>query len=46
MRLLAIRWDETSREWLVVDMDSREVVERFDHLLDAGWYVQSEGRAG
>lgn len=42
MRLLVIRWDEATRVWLVVDADSREVVERVERLMDAGWFVQSE----
>ena len=43
-RLLCIRWDAESLVWRVIDMDSREVIESFTHLLDAGWRVQQEER--
>jgi hypothetical protein len=44
VRLLCIRWDGEAQTWRVVDMDTREVVDSFTHLLDAGWRVQSEER--
>lgn len=41
---LVIRWHEGTQQWQVLDIDSHEVVEKFAHLLDAGWFVQSEDR--
>jgi hypothetical protein len=45
VRLLVIRWDGEAQTWRVVDMDTREVVESFVHILDAAWFVQSNERA-
>lgn len=45
-RVLVIQWDAEALTWRVIDVDSREVVESFTHVMDAAWYVQSQERAG
>ena len=44
MSSLVIRWDSERRVWLVVDEDIRAVIERFEHIADAAWFVQSDAQ--
>lgn len=44
MSSLIIRWDSERRVWLVVDEDISAVIERFEHIADAAWFVQAEER--